>query len=393
MRVLISTWGWRSHFFPLVPLGWALRAAGHEVLVASQPAMVAAITTAGLPAVAVGADLDFAEVFGGRIGRVADEDAKEPAPDTVAPMITADGGVVRYADAMLDALVAAGRSWRPDLVVYEPYNLAGPIAAAALDVPGVRHLWGPDSSTGIGIDEDEIIAPRAARIGAGRVDLAGALTLDPCPAPMQVPLAGPAAPIRFVPYNGPAVLPDWLLAPPDRPRICLTWGTMMAGVDLPGTLALRTVAGALCGLGAEVVVAVDAAQHADLAGLPAEVRVADAPLALHLLLPSCRVLVQQGGAGTTMTGLAGGVPQLVLPQVSDQHFNAVRLAETGAGTVLTDDAVTAGRIRERVADLLAADHWRDAARVAADRVAAAPSPADVVTALQALVHTREVLVV
>ena len=32
------SWGWRSHFYPLVPLAWALRSAGHEVLVPANPA-------------------------------------------------------------------------------------------------------------------------------------------------------------------------------------------------------------------------------------------------------------------------------------------------------------------------------------------------------------------
>ena len=51
MRVLVTSWGWRSHFYPLVPLAWALRSAGHEVLVASQPSMTEDIVGAGLPAV------------------------------------------------------------------------------------------------------------------------------------------------------------------------------------------------------------------------------------------------------------------------------------------------------------------------------------------------------
>ena len=35
MRVLITSAPMHGHLFPLVPLAWALRAAGHEVLVAS----------------------------------------------------------------------------------------------------------------------------------------------------------------------------------------------------------------------------------------------------------------------------------------------------------------------------------------------------------------------
>src|SRR5690349_17741502 len=62
MRVLLTSWAWPSHFMPLVPLGWALQAAGHEVHVASQPRLAPVITEAGGVAVPVGPDLDHAEV-------------------------------------------------------------------------------------------------------------------------------------------------------------------------------------------------------------------------------------------------------------------------------------------------------------------------------------------
>ena len=83
LRILMSTWGWRSHFYGLVPLGWALQAAGHEVRVASHPALVPAITAAGLAAVPLGADLDFAEAFAGRIGAVGALDGATRAAEPV----------------------------------------------------------------------------------------------------------------------------------------------------------------------------------------------------------------------------------------------------------------------------------------------------------------------
>lgn len=381
MRVLMVTWGWRSHFFPMAPLGWALRAAGHEVRVAGQPAQTDAIVAAGLPAVPVGADLDFAEVFGGQVGPVASPTADPGDPDALAPVVTPDGGVVRFADAMLDDLVAYGRHFRPDLVVYEPFNLAGSLAAAALGVPDVRLLWGPDSSTELDLDPELVIGPRAARLGVDTVRLTGALTLDPCPEPMQVPVDGPVQPMRFVPYNGPAVVPDWLRTPTDRPRVCVTWGTMMAGLGLTDLVGVHRVVHALAGLDIEVVVAVEASQHAALGDLPANVRLARSPLALHLVLPTCQALVHQGGAGTTMTGLVCGVPQLVLPQVSDQHFNAARLAATGAGTHLNAAEADPDAIRDKVLGLLTDDRWRDAAHLMRRRAEQRPTPADLVPLL------------
>jgi len=414
MRVLIVTWGWRSHFFSLVPLAWALRAAGHEVLVAGQPSMAADIVAAGLPAVGLGADLDFAEVFGGQVGRVGtaaeraaglgsagygDGDGDGLDGYAVEPAITADGGVVRYAGAMLDDLVAFGRELRPHLVVHEPFNLAASLAAAALGVPAVRNLWGPDAGTELAMDENAVIGPLARRLGVGRVDLAGALTLDPCPAAIQVPLGGPSHPVRYVPYNGAAVLPDWLRALwTGRERrlvsqhqtpltVCVTWGTMMAGLRLPDRYGLRRVVEAVAATGAEVLLAVRRWPGDRLDGLPAGVRLIDPPLPLSMVLPACGAVVHQGGAGTMMTALAHGLPQLVLPQVSDHHFNAERLVASGAGTSLTVARATADAIGAVVGKLLHGRRWRAAAAELRRQNEQRPAPAEVVPVLERLATT------
>ncbi|QFZ21236.1 nucleotide disphospho-sugar-binding domain-containing protein [Saccharothrix syringae] len=375
----MSTWGWRSHFYSLVPLAWALRSAGHEVLVAGHPSMAPIITEAGLGAVPLGEDIDFESVFTGRIGKVT----PSGGAGSLEPAITPDGGVVRMAEALLDDLVAFGRSFRPDLVVWEPFNLAAPVAAAALGVPGVLSLWGPDHMSELSLDHEAVVGPLARRFGLGadEVSLTGRLTLDPVPPPVQVPLGGPVQPIRYVPYNGAAVLPRWLHEPPRRPRVCVTGGTV-AGPGLSARTDLPAVVRAVAELDVEVVVAVMRA-HRDLFGsLPDNVRLTDGPLALRLLLPSCSAFVQHGGAGTMLTALACGVPQLILPQVGDEHFLAERLAVSGAGTWLDDpDAATVG---ETVAALAQDGPWRAAAHVMRDRVREMPAPAEVVGALVAL---------
>ncbi|WP_431930194.1 nucleotide disphospho-sugar-binding domain-containing protein [Micromonospora sp. RP3T] len=387
MRILMSTWGWRSHFYSLVPLGWALQAAGHEVRVASHPSLVTAITSAGLAAVPLGEDVDFAEAFAGRIGAVGDLDRPGAQPaDRLEPAITADGGVVRFADALLDDLVAFGRAWQPDVLVWEPFNLAAPVAAAALGVPGVLNLWGPDSSVTLRLDPESVLGPLAARFGLAAADVSphGDLTLDPAPPPLQAPTARPGRPVRFVPYNGTAVLPPWLHRPAARPRICVTAGTMMAGVGLHDRLDLTRVVRSVAELDAEVVVVVEPRQQRGLGPLPANVRLADAPLAIRLVLPTCAALVQQGGAGTTMTALTYGVPQLILPQVSDQHFNGERLAATGAGTWLAPEHAGGARLRDAVGELIGDGPARTAATAMRDRIRALPSPAEVVPVLTAL---------
>lgn len=392
MRVLMSTWGWRSQFYALAPLGWALQSAGHDVRVASHPSMAEAIAAAGLAAVPLGSDLSFAEAFAGMIGKVGrlDDEPKDiehsADADEMEPAITADGGVVRFAEALLADLVAFGRHWRPDLMIWEPFNLAAAVASAALDVPGVQNLWGPDSSVTLRLDPDEVVGPLAADLGlsADEVRLTGDLQLDPVPPPMQVRLSGPSLPVRFVPYNGTAVVPDWLRVPAERPRVCVTAGTMMAGAGLAERIdPLAMAVEAAAGLDVEVVVVVEQSQQARLGTPAGNVRVAAAPLALRLLLPTCAAIVHQGGAGTMMTALAAGVPQLTLPQVSDQHFNAERLELSGAGTSQDVDKTDADAIRAALAELLADGPARAAALTMRDLVRRMPAPSALVPFLEA----------
>lgn len=54
-----------------------------------------------------------------------------------------------------------------------------------------------------------------------------------------------------------------------------------------------------------------------------------APLAR--VLPRAAALIHHGGVGTSAEGLAGGVPQLVVPFAFDQPDNATRLARLGVG--------------------------------------------------------------
>jgi UDP:flavonoid glycosyltransferase YjiC (YdhE family) len=49
------------------------------------------------------------------------------------------------------------------------------------------------------------------------------------------------------------------------------------------------------------------------------------------LFPRVTAVVHHGGAGTTAEGLRAGVPSIIFPTASDQHFWAQRIARLGAG--------------------------------------------------------------
>ncbi|MFG2043819.1 nucleotide disphospho-sugar-binding domain-containing protein [Dactylosporangium sp. NPDC048998] len=391
MRVLVVTWGWRSHLNHLVPHAWALRAAGHDVRVACPADLTEAVTGVGLSAVPVGERLDFATVATGQIARIRDEPGdsggpeRGPAGDSLPRSVTVGGVAHTYAATMLPDLVAFGRWFRPDLVLHEQNNLGAAVAAAALGAPSVRVLWGPDFA--LPMDRDAVLGPLAEPYGVApsEVPLTGTLTLDPCPPPMQVPLTGPHRPVRFVPYNGVAVLPRWLRGPAGRPRVALSQGTLMPRLGF-GAFDVRATVAALADVDAEFVLTVEPEPGQVL---PSNVRPAPG-LAHHLLLPTCAAVVHQGGAGTTMTAVACGVPQLVLPRVGDQHFNAERVVVAGAGAALQAERARPDAIRDAVIGLIGDARWQAAATQLRQRNDARPAPAEVVGHLTRLAGTAPV---
>ncbi|MFI0787257.1 nucleotide disphospho-sugar-binding domain-containing protein [Streptomyces lydicus] len=365
MRLLFTTWAWPSHLYALVTQAWACRAAGHEVLVASQPALAAEISRCGLPAGVVGHDVDaVAMVRRYVIGAPRQGGQEHRGGPRAAEMFLA------HAASMADGLVELAAGFRPDVVVYEPTALAGPLAAGVQGVPAVRHLYGTDLLARAGKVLPGLLAPLAERYRLDSVDPFGALTVDPTPPSLRPASAPPAVPVRYVPFNGggrPVTLPKSA-----GPRVCVTWGHTMAKLSARRFL-LPEVVRALRPLGVDLVAAVSAAQVPLLGRLPDGVRVVvDAPL--HGLLDTCDAVVAHGGAGTVLTALHHGVPLVLVPQLPDHAGHAGAVAGAGAGRVLPAADATPERLREECLRLLEDGAVRGAARRLQEEMRRQPPP-------------------
>lgn len=274
MRVLFTTWNSPSHLFPMVPLMWAYQAAGHEVRVAGPPSCTPWIAGAGLPAVVVGHDLEVAGTLTQSALRPLSRQRRWPADWMVKPGELDDTqlGLLEklaeknfaVADAMLDDLVAFARQWRPDLVVYDTTCYAGAVVAAVLGVPALSHMWGTGAPVrnemrAMGSEPLPGFEALFERFGvAPRPDPLA--WLDPCPLSLQLPVPGQRLSTGFVPYNGGGEVPGWLLEPPRKPRVCLSWGVVTGRIS--GSAAsdeLFAAIEAVAALDVELVIATSAA--------------------------------------------------------------------------------------------------------------------------------------
>ncbi|MFI6507769.1 activator-dependent family glycosyltransferase [Streptosporangium sp. NPDC050855] len=412
MRVLFVSHAERTHFLGMVPLAWALRNAGHEVRVASQPELTGVITGAGLTAVPVGADHMLQQLL--THGDSLDPDAPPPfdmaedRPERLTWEYLRRGyhdelvpwwwRVVN--DPMIGELTAFCRHWRPDLVIWEPATYAGAIAAKACGAAHARMMWSLDLFARMRghylrvrreqapHERDamaEWLGARGAKVGVAFSEdmTTGQFTIDHTPASLRLDVPLPYVPLRYIPYNGTAVVPPWLHVPPVKPRVCLTLGTS-ATERLDGySVDVQDILTHLADLDVEVVATLPEKQQAELENVPGNVRLVSF-VPLHALAPTCSAVIDHGGPGTVFTVASHGVPQLMAPKLFDEPVLAENLAARGAGLVLHGRDASGPRVREHLLRLLGEPSFAEAAGRLRAEMEAMPTPNELVGELERL---------
>jgi len=367
----------------MVPLAWALRAAGHDLLVCATGPAVRGAAQAGLPVIdvaggstpggsAAGVDALRAHFQSARTGLhgAAPTSVAQHDPDRIAPVFA------RMAEPLVDRVLAVAEWWRPQLIVESQVQAAGGPVAARLGLPLVEHGFGLVRMPRMAERFRTHMVETFARLGVANAPL-DLHAIDVAP-PSMIEGAANGWPVRFVPYNGGTMLPAWLSRPSDRPRIAITLGTsapQVGGVD-----PLRSVVAAAPGIDADFILALGDADPASLGLLPTNVRAAGW-VPLSDLLASCAGLIHHGGAGTMLTALACGVPQVVMPSGADRFVNAAALHRRGAGFQVESESIDAAVLQRLLDD----DALRRTAREVQAEIAAMPPPIDLVKNLEALV--------
>lgn len=387
MRILFTVQPARGHLHPLVPLAKALAADGHDVVFASSTSFRPVLESFDLPVIPAGLDWLVAEqdqLFPQLLElRKSGADAANQWVDehvfrgTAAARMAAD--LLDYASTTL-----------PDVIVREPLEFGGAIAAEVLGLPHV--VAGPiwflpqDQEQRLGELLHKLRAAHGLPSDPGLTMLYRYMALATMP-PDWVAPGEPVPPVTHflrpesIASASRAPRPGWLDRPLSEPVVLATLGTIFNRT--PGIFEAI-----LEGLRQEdmtLVLTVGADQAPETFGpQPSNIHI-EQYVPHEWLLPRCSLAIVHGGFSTIMAALSAGVPMVVVPIGSDQHRNAQRCADLGLAHVVQPDQRTPAEIRAVVRACLREPVFRQNAQRMQTRLLSLPGPEHAVALLDDLV--------
>jgi UDP:flavonoid glycosyltransferase YjiC (YdhE family) len=316
-RFLIVTWDGGGNTTPALNLGQRLVRDGHHVTVLGWPSMAAAVARAGLA---------FASYPSAR-----------PWPDglTLDDLWTERVEPLLHGTTTLGEIVDVADTVRPDVLIIDCMMGAAFGAAAKLGLPTavlvhVRYrpfvdMWG-----------DQLMHTSAIEL-LSAADLVLALTApgfdgDAAALPANTTYVGPILPPQADHMSMPLAELEFLHEPGD-PWVLLSLST----TDQGQRAALPPILEALGGLPIRVLLTLGGVLAVDAVDIRANV-VVRGYVPHAQVLPYVVAVVCHGGLSTITASLAHGVPLVCIPQGRDQHSNAQRVEECGAGMAIATDA-------------------------------------------------------
>ena len=358
-----------GHVGPLLPFAQAFVRAGHDVLLAAPARVRGAVVAAGLPfhALAHPPEEQVDAIIASFPGLSQDEQGVRMMQEVFAGL---------NARAALPSVQRIVSDYRPDVVLREPTEYAGLLAAEQLRVPHGRiaimaaavEAWSVPIVAGV-------LDRHRKRLGLRRDPSGRRISESPyltvIPEAMEDPDdLGPPQALRFRELElRPWSLPDWWDGD-ERPLVYVSYGSVTPQLGHFAALFRATVA-ALDQLPARVLFTVGNDVELDALGpVPANVHV-ERWIPQAAVMPHAAAIVCHGGAGSTRMALAAGVPLVVVPGFADQLRNAERVAALGAGIALDADSLAG--LGDAVRRLLDEPSYRVAARRVAAEVAGLPT--------------------
>jgi vancomycin aglycone glucosyltransferase len=362
MRVLLSTIGSRGDVQPLVALALQLRELGQEVQLCVPPDFRDWIEGFGLPATPIGPELRKMTASGAAAPPAppSPERLRQLAEGTVATQFETIGAAAQGCDIIVGATalqiaapsVAELTGIPYVFAAYCPVVLPSPHhAPPPLPVPGQlpapatadnRELWARNARSFNDTFRAALNSHRASA-GLAPVDdvrshvftdrpwLAADPTLGPWPDPSD----------QAVFQTGAWILPDERPLPPEleafleagEPPVYFGFGSMRGPQGLGQAMVQAARA-----LGRRAVVSRGWADLSLAGDGPDCLAVGE--VNLRALFERVSAVVHHGGAGTTALAALAGAPQVVVPQIYDQHYWGQRVEHLGIGAAHAPGAPT-----------------------------------------------------
>jgi sterol 3beta-glucosyltransferase len=389
MNILILTLGSRGDVQPYVALGKGLKAAGHDVTVATSASFESFISEHGLRYGYMNNQL--MALMETTEGRAAMEDMGGPlgAIKTMAKLAKEGNRINR--ELMLDSWDTA-QQIRPDLIIFHPKALAAPHIAAKLGIPAVLALLQPiivptAEMPPMGIPPFKLggwynrLGYRLVSMGyesyRGMVNTFRTETLgiDKLPRSQKLLTEVAGQPIPVLHGFSQHMLPrptDW----PDHVHVTGFWfldqphgwqpsAELQAFLDA-GEPPVYVGFGSMAGRDPQRLtgIVIEALQQAGVRGIMATgwggLQTSSLPESVFKLdqaphdwlFPRMAAVVHHGGAGTTAAGLRAGRPTVICPFMADQPFWGTRVHALGVGSVpVMQKALTAAKLANAIREV------------------------------------------
>jgi vancomycin aglycone glucosyltransferase len=407
MRVLLSTIGSRGDVQPLVALASQLRSLGQEIRLCVPPDFREWIEGLGMPVTPIGPEVRklvaaAAPAAATKPMSFTPEQRRQMVEGTVAAQFETLTTIAHDCDVIVaaNALQIAARSVaeKHDIsyvfAAYSPNVLPSPHhAPPPTPIPGQppapattdnRELWARDTER-FNTTWGALLNARRAALGLAAVDdvrghifgdqpwLAADPTLAPWPDPDDSPVFQSGAWLE--PDERPLSRELEAFLDAGAAPVYFGFGSMRAPHDLAQVMIHAARA-----LGRRAIVSRGWADLSPLDHDASGCLVID-EVNQQALFRRVAAVVHHGGAGTTHLAAMAGAPQVIIPQIYDQHYWATRLDDLGIGCAHAPGAPTAESLTAALDRALGKDiaagarsiataMRRDGARIAAERVIA-----------------------
>lgn len=385
MKILFAFIGGNGHFQPLVPIAYAVKSAGHSVVIACSHSMLPIVEATGFACLPLG----NAPQTTSKVERID----LRPLNIEREEYDLRENFARRGAQARVPNMIEACTTWQPDLIVCDEVDFGSMIAAEYLGIP---------HATVVVIAAGSFIRPEVVTEPLEELRAEYGLLPDPDLTMLSRYLMLVPIPLSYRDSAFPLPATAHLLQPftrldnapalpihnydPSRPTIYFTLGTVFNTES--GDLFSRVIVG-LHEIKANVIVTVG--KHINPAEFGAQ------PDHIHItqyipqltVLPHCELIISHGGSGTVIASLAHGLPMVLIPMGADQLHNASRCKTLGVGEVLDALNVTSYDIHETVSAMLTTPSYRKSAHKLKEEINTLPAPAYAVSLLERLGRDKQ----